>query len=87
MSRLDFTDPAAVSQWLRALTVAWMDADAVTVDMLRRPRDRELGPATHAANYHEARAKILQALAYAGSGPEHDGPKSGPLPTTEGCTS
>jgi hypothetical protein len=77
---LDFTDPEAVSQWLRALTEAWRDADAVSVDMLRRPRDRELGPVLHAEKYHEARAQLLQALAYAGPGPEPEGPKSSDRP-------
>ena len=80
MSRLDWADRVAVSEWLRGLNEAWMDADAVSVDMLRGPRDRQLGPVLHSEKYREARTKILQALAYAGPGPEHDGPKSSARP-------
>jgi hypothetical protein len=44
--------------------VAVDDAGAVTADMLRRPRRRELGPALHRRNHREAREKILAQLAY-----------------------
>jgi hypothetical protein len=65
LSRLDFTDPAAVSQWLAGLRSSFNDLDAAALDMLRRPPDRELGPALHRAHYHAAREQVLQALAFA----------------------
>jgi hypothetical protein len=65
LNRLDFTDPAAVSQWLAGLRSSFADLDAAASDMLRRPRDRELGPALHGAHYHVAREQVLQALAFA----------------------
>jgi hypothetical protein len=46
------------------LRVAVDDAGAVTADMLRRPRRRELGPALHRRNYREAQDKILGQIAY-----------------------
>jgi hypothetical protein len=79
MSRasLDWNDPIAVSRWLAGLRLAWNDADAVTLDMLRPARARELGPALHATNYGAARAQILQALAFADT-PEPDPEPSDP---------
>jgi hypothetical protein len=68
---LDWSDPIAVSRWLAGLRLAFNDADAVTQDMLRPPRSRELGPALHAHNYGEARQQVLQALAFA-EAPEPD---------------
>jgi hypothetical protein len=62
---LDWTDPAAVSHWLDGLRVAFADADATALDMLKPARDRELGPALHARNYGEARTAVLAALAAA----------------------
>jgi hypothetical protein len=62
---LDWSDPAAVSHWVESLRVAFHDADAVTLDMLKPPRARELGPVLHARNYGEARAAVLAALAAA----------------------
>ena len=59
---LDWSDPIAVSKWLAGLRLAFNDADAAALDMLRPPRARELGPALHAANYGAARTQILQAL-------------------------
>jgi hypothetical protein len=53
----------SISRWLAGLRLAFNDADAVALDMLRPPRARELG--LHARNYGAARAQILQALAYA----------------------
>lgn len=41
------------------LRVAFDDADAVTEDMLARPRRRELGPALHRRNYREAKRKVI----------------------------
>ena len=69
MSRtsLDWSDPIAVSQWLAGLRLSFNDADAAALDMLRPPRERELGPALHAEHYNAARAQILKALAYAGA--------------------
>jgi hypothetical protein len=67
---LDWSDPIAVSKWLAGLRLAFNDADAVALDMLRPPRVRELGPALHAKNYGEARAQILQSLAYAAKLPD-----------------
>ena len=57
-------DPAKMRRALVDLRVAVDDADAVTADVLRRPRRRELGPALHRRNYREARDKILGQLAY-----------------------
>jgi hypothetical protein len=50
---------------LTTLHNAFLDADAVTVDMLRAPRLRELGPALHEVNYNEARGSIVSSLAFA----------------------
>jgi len=69
---LDFTDPAAVARWLAGLRSSFNDLDAAALDMLRAPRDRELGPALHAAHYHAAREQVLQALDLAGSDSEGD---------------
>ena len=67
MSRpsLDWSDPIAVSRWLAGLRLAFNDADAAALDMLKPPRSRELGPVLHAANYGAARAQLLQALDFA----------------------
>lgn len=46
------------------LRVAVDDADAITEDMLRPARRRELGPVLHATNYREARARVLAAHAF-----------------------
>jgi hypothetical protein len=62
---LDWKDPGAVDQWLGALRVSLNDAHAVAQDMLREPRERELGPALHAKNYGDAWAQIVRALDYA----------------------
>src|SRR5215475_4517463 len=70
-SSLDWSDAIAVSKWLTGLQLAFNDADAVALDMLKPPRQRELGPVIHLQNYGAARAQILSALAYA-SAPEPD---------------
>ncbi|APR82512.1 Hypothetical protein A7982_07861 [Minicystis rosea] len=44
------------------LRVSFDDADAVTEDMLRPPRQRALGPALHRDNYTDAKQKILEVL-------------------------
>lgn len=79
MSRpsLDWNDPIAVSRWLAGLRLAWNDADAVTRDMLRPERRRELGQRLHAENYGEARKAIVAALEYA-TAPEPDPEPSDP---------
>jgi hypothetical protein len=79
---LDWSDPVAVCRWLAGLRLAFNDADAVTLDMLRPPRHRELGPAVHAKNYENARAAILAALPYAATPepePEEDDGGPGPM--------
>jgi hypothetical protein len=55
MSRpsLDWSDPIAVSTWLAGLRLAFNDADAVAIDMLRPPLERELGPVLHTKNYED----------------------------------
>jgi hypothetical protein len=78
VTRLDFTDPAAVSQWLAGLLSSFKDLDAAALDMLRSPRDRELGPALHRAHYHAAREQVLRALDLAGSESEGDGEGGAP---------
>lgn len=72
---LNWSDPAAVSVWLDGLRLSFNDADAVALDMLRPPRDRELGPALHRDKYRDARAQIVQALDYAA---EHEAAPSDP---------
>jgi hypothetical protein len=62
---LDWSDRIAVSKWLAGLRVSFDDLDAVASDMLRPPRERQLGPALHAKNYGDARAQILRALDFA----------------------
>lgn len=64
MSRasLDLSDPAAFSRWLTSLRSAFLDADAVSIDLLRPLRARELGPVVAARNYGEARTAVLAAL-------------------------
>jgi predicted amidohydrolase YtcJ len=67
MSRasLDWHDDEAVARWLGALRVSLNDAHAVTRDMLRAPRERELGPALHARNYDAAWQQVVEAIEYA----------------------
>ncbi len=84
VARLDFTDPEAVAHWLAGLRAAFNDLDAVGLDLLCDPRDRELGPALAARNYHAARDQILSALNFARPDPEageadpHPAPRSAP---------
>ena len=56
--------PDDMRRVLVALRVDCDDADAVTEDMLRAPRKREMGPVLHRQNYSEARAKIVKSIAY-----------------------
>jgi hypothetical protein len=74
---LDWSDPIEVSKWLAGLRLSFNDADAVAEDMLLPSRQRELGPALHATNYHAARKQIVQALDYA-TAPDDDGEPSDP---------
>jgi len=62
MSRpsLAWSDPLAVSQWLGALRVTLGDHLAVVDDMLRPPRERELGPAPHRERAGEAATQLRQ---------------------------
>jgi hypothetical protein len=60
-----------------SLTEGWRDADAVAADMLRPPRERELGPVLHAQNYTDARGKIVGAIAYLASLTRDDGGEPG----------
>ena len=48
---------------LADLRVAFDDAAAVAIDMLRAPRRRNLGPREHRRLYHEARGKLTRVLA------------------------
>ncbi|MFT3765691.1 MAG: hypothetical protein QM820_09270 [Minicystis sp.] len=78
MSRpsLDWTDEAAVREWLSNLRVAFADADAVTADMLRPLRQRELGHVQHRNMYGDAKKSILHLLEYAGA-PAEGGKRAG----------
>jgi len=61
------SDPIDRIEMRRALVdlrVAVDDAEAITDDMLRHPRRRELGPALHRKNHREARDKIYRQIAY-----------------------
>jgi len=64
MSRasLDWSDPLAVSQWLGALRDTLADHLAVVDDMLRPPRERELGAALHRERAGETAGQLRQLL-------------------------
>jgi hypothetical protein len=62
---LDPKDPRAFAEWLGTLRVGLNDAHATSLDMLRVPEERELGPVLHAKNYGDAWAQIVQAIEYA----------------------
>ncbi len=70
-------DRADLRRSLLDLRLAIDDADAVSRDMLRPPRLRELGPALHSRNYREAHEKILSVLAYLMREAEGDDPPEG----------
>lgn len=65
MSRLDFADPAALRAWFVDMRVALDDANGVALDLLRKPRRRDLGHREHARLHREAREKLVALLAYA----------------------
>jgi hypothetical protein len=75
---MDWSDTIAVSKWLAGLRLSFNDADGVALDMLKPARERELGPALHATNYHAARKQILDALDYAAAPDDDDGEPSDP---------
>jgi hypothetical protein len=50
------------SEWLADLRTAFADLDAVARDMLRPPRERELGPAYHRSLYDDAAEKMTALL-------------------------
>jgi hypothetical protein len=62
---LDPKDPRAFAEWFGALKVSLNDAHAVSLDMLRAPQQRELGPVLHAKNYGDAWDQIAHAIEYA----------------------
>ncbi|MFT3768511.1 MAG: hypothetical protein QM820_23950 [Minicystis sp.] len=55
-------DRATLRAVLVSLRVGVDDADAITEDMLRPPRLRELGPAKHREMYDDAKTKIYAIL-------------------------
>jgi len=63
--RLDFGDVEAVKRWLLDLRVAVDDAGAVTEDVLRPLRKRDLGRVKHRQLYRDACEKIAGVLDYA----------------------
>jgi hypothetical protein len=79
MSRpsLDWSDPVAVSRWLGAMRVTLEDHLAIMEDMLRPPRERELGPALHRQRADETAAQLRQLLD-AATAPEPDGEPGDP---------
>jgi hypothetical protein len=74
---LDWTDPAAVAWWLGALRVTIGDAQAIAEDMLRPPRERELGPALHLERHRDTTAQIRTLLDFA-TAPEPEGEPGDP---------
>ena len=66
---LDFTDRAAVRQWLAGLRVAIDDAAGITEDLLRPVRQRDLGQREHERLYTEAAQKIAHLMDYASAPP------------------
>ncbi len=70
-------DRAELRRLLMDMRVAIEDADAVSRDMLRPPRLRELGPALHSRQYREAHEKMITALAYLLRETEGDDPPEG----------
>lgn len=67
MSRpsLDWKDDEAVRRWLADVRTAFDDADAVTADMLRPTRERELGHVQHQRLYGDARKVVIELLEFA----------------------
>jgi len=61
-SSLDWSNRLAVSEWLGAVRVTLADHLAVVDDMLRPPRQRELGPAFHRERASETATQLRQLL-------------------------
>ena len=57
-------DPAMLRQALLDLRVACDDGDAVTTDLLRPLRERELGHVQHVRLYGESRDKVRKTTAW-----------------------
>ncbi|MFT3775242.1 MAG: hypothetical protein QM820_58585 [Minicystis sp.] len=55
-------DRANLRAALVSLRVGIDDADAITEDMLRPPRQRELGPVLHRDNYRDVKRKIYAII-------------------------
>jgi len=62
---LDWTSPVAVASWFAALRAVLADAHAVTLDLLRPLRERELGHVKHRELYGEAEQALDELLAFA----------------------
>ena len=89
MRRINWNNAAEVAEWLGNLRASLNDADAVTQDMLRPKRERELGHKLHTEHYAGAWHQVEQALEQAGAPlDEPDGepkpPASGPRPSKPG---
>ena len=77
MSRLDFSNPAAVADWLGKLCASLGDANGITRDLLLPEREREFGHVLHQEHYDAAWKQVEQAMAYAGA-PIDKPPEGGP---------
>ena len=62
---LDPTDRVAFLTWLAALRAALADAHAVTMDLLRPLRERELGHVKHRELYGDAEQTLDELLLFA----------------------
>ena len=63
--RLDWSDETEVRIWLAGLREGIDEMDGVASDMLKPPRQRDLGPVLAAKNYTAAREAVLHALNFA----------------------
>lgn len=57
--KVDFTDPVARDEWLRAARRAFKDLDAVTADALRPKRERDLGVREQLRLHGDSRAALI----------------------------
>jgi hypothetical protein len=62
---IDWNDPEVRRRFFAGLRTHLEDADAVTRDLLRRKRKRQLGHREHARLYRDAWKGVLAALAVA----------------------
>jgi hypothetical protein len=60
----DWHDADDVRRLVLDLRVAFDDVNAIVADLLRPPRERELGPVLHRDGYQEARGKLVALLAW-----------------------